>query len=130
MYSRYKVIVDLFSETHHLKKLRKRYKSQFDIPWSAFLIMLERIELLLGKNRNNVISDSGSVAICKIDFKISKNESAKGSGNRCIVAWHKEEKLVRVLFVYGKQEVRKNMSETVWWKQAVRKQFPEYRNLL
>lgn len=76
------------------------------------------------------ICDAESVKICKTYFKIAgSQDSAKTSGNRCIVAVRKDVAEVRVLLVYAKTDVR-GSRETDWWKSVVRENYSQYRDLI
>lgn len=127
---KYAVTTEKFAEKHYLKNFRKKYKKSFDVPWSAFVFMLQKIDLMLERDGNNEISDPNKeVVICKTEFKIAQNESAKSSGNRCIVAQNKEKKEVKILLVYCKNDIQ-NSNETVWWKSIIKKNYPVYRDIL
>jgi len=127
---KYAVTTEKFAEKHYLKNFRKRYKKPFYIPWDAFVFMLQKIDLMLDRDGNSEISDPNKeVVICKTEFKIAQNESAKSSGNRCIIAQNKDKKEVRILLVYCKNDI-KGSNETEWWKNTIRQNYPAYRNLL
>lgn len=127
---KYAVTIEKFAEKHYLKNFRKKYKKSFNIPWRAFIFMLQKIDLMLERDGNNEISDSNKeIIICKTEFKIMPKESAKSSGHRCIVAQNKEKKEVKVLLVYCKNDI-KNNNETVWWKNVIKKNYPAYKNIL
>lgn len=127
---KYAVVIEKFADKHYLKNFRKKYKKSFDVPWDAFLFMLQKIDLILERGRNSEISDpNGEVVICKTEFKIMQNESAKSSGNRCIVAQDKMKKEIKILLVYCKNDVQDN-NETIWWKNIVKKNYPIYKDIL
>ncbi len=128
---KYSVQITHFAEKHHLKRLqKKKYKRAFNIPWYYFLVMLQKFDLLLEKKRMKTISGTeNDIVICKTEFKILPRESAKSSGNRCIVAWHKSDKEVRVLLVYDKSDI-KGPHESVWWKKIIKENYTEYQDLL
>ncbi|MFZ3055061.1 MAG: hypothetical protein WA091_03750, partial [Minisyncoccales bacterium] len=70
------------------------------------------------------------VKIVKTEFKIAgSKESAKTSGNRCIVAWHKNDNLVFILLVYGKTDLSSGNKETNEWKRMIRDNYPQYEDL-
>jgi len=87
----------------------------------------EQIDLLFLKNIAETIIDTKDIKICKTEFKISGTpQSRHGSGNRCIVAVHKDTCKVCVLLVYGKSDLCGH-NETMEWKMLVRENYPEYR---
>ncbi len=63
-------------------------------------------------------------------FKVAgTKESAKTSGNRCIVAWVPAKQSVDVLLVYAKTDLGGG-SETAKWSGLVRENYAEYADLL
>lgn len=92
--------------------------------------MLQKPDLMLERRGVSAISDlSKEVVILKIEFKVAPNESAKSSGNRCIVAQDKIKGKITILLVYRKNNVRGG-GETVWWKNVVKENHPRYGELL
>jgi len=70
------------------------------------------------------------VKICKTEFKIAGTQQSRhGSGNRCIVALHKDTCIVHVLLVYHKNDIGGG-NETTTWKNIVRENFSEYKEIL
>ncbi len=64
--------------------------------------------------------------IFKYDFRIAgRKESTKNSGNRCIVFLDNSKKTLLILFIYGKNDLPKNMQETQFVTQVIQKNFPE-----
>ena len=130
MSTKYGVSVEKFAERYYLKNFRRRYKKAFDIPWNAHFLMLQKFDLMLEKERTHRISDPNKeIVICKCDFKILPNESAKESGNRCIVAQYVERKEIKILLVYCKNDIQGH-SETVWWKNIIKENYPIYKEFL
>ncbi|MEK7136448.1 MAG: hypothetical protein AAB821_02560 [Patescibacteria group bacterium] len=91
---------------------------------------LERIDTLLLTSRAETICDAGDIKIVKTKFRVAgTKESAKISGNRCIVAWHTDKQFVVVLLVYAKTDITGD-KETAQWKKIVKENYPAYRALL
>ena len=88
-------------------------------------------EALFLKNIAEKITDkNNNIIICKTEFKIAgTDESRHGSGNRCIVAVHKDISKICVLLVYHKNDLGGG-SETGNWKSLIKENYPEYRNLV
>jgi len=130
MSTKYVVSIEKFAEKYYIKNFRKKYRKSFDAPWIAFVFMLQKIDLMLERDGNNEISDPNkAVVICKTEFKVTPKESTKSSGNRCIIAQNKEKKEVNILLVYCKNDIQ-NSNETVWWKNIIKINYPEYKNIL
>lgn len=104
----YTVEVGKYAERHFISSFKKKYKSAWKVTWKAIEEELKRIDALIGVNSYvETIKDERDLLICKTEFRVAgTQESRHGSGNRCIIAVHKVAKIVRVLLVYGKGNVR------------------------
>lgn len=130
MYTNYEVIIETFAYRHYIKTFAKKYKKAWDFTLSSLIREFQSFDVILEKTIAEEITDKNAdVIICKAEFKISgTQESRHGSGNRCIVAKHKDTNKIRILFVYHKNDLGAN--ETASWKNVIKKNYPEYRNLL
>ncbi len=129
MYSNYSVQIEKFAERHFIKSFEKKYKSHWDITMRAIIAGLERIDLLLTTSRAETVCDAGVVKIVKTEFRVDQSkESAKTSGNRCIVVWNQEKRFVSILLVYGKTDISSH-NETAWWQSLIKQNYPEYTRL-
>src|SRR3989338_5329818 len=100
------VQIEAFAERHFIHSFEKKYKKHWGVTLFAIIAELERIDTLLLTSKAETICHVGDIRIVKTKFKVAgTNESAKTSGNRCIVAWHTDEQLVHVLLVYGKTDL-------------------------
>jgi hypothetical protein len=76
-----------------------------------------------------MISEADGIQIIKMEFRVNgTKESAKTSGNRCVVAWNIENQTVAGLLIYSKTDIPIR-NETAAWKSLIRKNYPEYSNL-
>lgn len=126
---KYKVIFEPFTERHFIKSFAKKYKGAWDFTLKLLEKEFEQIDLLFLKNTAEIIIDGGVVKICKTEFKVAgTNQSRHGSGNRCIVAIHKDIKSVNVLLVYHKNDLGSG-NETAKWKQIIKDNYPDYREM-
>lgn len=124
------VIIEDIARKFYIKKFEKKYKDKWEITLEALREMLSRIEKLLQTQNAEIIIFSKEIEIIKVDFKIAgTKESAKTSGNRCIVARHKDKNLVKVLLVYSKNDIP-SKNETVAWKKFVRDNYREYKSVI
>ncbi len=123
------VHIEAFAERHFIKTFSKKYKAQWDSTLSAIVAELERIDALVSTSRAETICDAGEVLIIKTKFRVvGTQESAKTSGNRCIVAWHKSQQSVAVLLVYAKTDLSGH-NETAEWQGIIKENYPVYREL-
>ena len=128
--TKYTVIVKPYAERHFIKIFRKKYKSVWEITWRAICEELQRFDSLLETSIAETITENGNIRIAKTEFRVAKtNKSRKSSGNRCIVAIHKDTSLISVLLVYHKNDLG-NGNETAQWKQIIKDNYPEYAGLL
>ncbi len=129
MQSNYSVRIENFAEKHFIKNFEKKYKKHWEVTLRAIIAGLERIDLLILTSRAETICDVDGIKIIKTEFRVDRSkESAKTSGNRCIVAWDQAKQFVAVLLVYGKTDIS-SYNETAEWKRIVKDNYPEYRHL-
>src|SRR5258708_7640182 len=109
------VEIGSFAERHFIKSFRKKYKINWDFTLRAIVAEFERIDTLLLTDKAETICDADDIKIIKTKFKIARSkESAKTSGNRCIVAWHDGQRRVVILLVYSKTDLS-GRNETAEW---------------
>lgn len=126
----YSVIIKEFAERHFIKNFRKKYKGAWDLTFKAIKLEFENFDVLFQKNIAERIVNSSMIKICKTEFKIAGTQESKhGSGNRCIVAIHKDTNIVNVLLVYHKNDLGDG-NETARWKQIIKDNYPDYCRLL
>ena len=66
----------------------------------------------------------------KTKFKVAgTQESAKTSGNRCIVAWNQSKQFVSVLLVYTKTDLS-GTNETAEWIRIIKNNYPSYKDIV
>ena len=124
------VSIESFAESHYIKSFKKKYKAHWDVTFSAIVAQLERIDNLLLTTKAEYICEAGDAKIIKTEFRVAgSKESAKTSGNRCIVAWYADKQQVSILLVYAKTDIPGH-NETVQWKRILKEAYPEFRNLL
>ena len=130
MEENYSVQIEDFAKRHFIKSFEKKYKNNWDFTLRFLLEEFIRIDNLLKTARAEIIYDSTEVKIIKTKFRVvGTKESAKTSGNRCIVAWHKTNKFVSILLVYRKTDLS-GRNETAEWKSLVKENYPVYKDLL
>lgn len=127
----YAVVIEPFAERHYIKSFRKKYLGRWDIAERAIIEQAKRIETLSAETQiAELMVDRNPIRIYKMEFRIPKtNESRKSSGNRCILAADRAKRLCRVLLVYSKDDLG-TRNETATWKQMVRDEYPELREIL
>lgn len=126
----YSVQVEEFAEKHFIKKFQKKYPGKWEVTLTAIKAQLSRIDTLLLTDKAETIVDRGEVRIVKTEFRVAgTKESAKTSGNRCIVAWHPKELLVYILLVYSKTDLS-GKNETAEWQSIVKTNYPQYKHIV
>lgn len=126
----YEVTFESFTERHFIKSFAKKYKGAWDTTFDFLTTEFKFIDALFLKNTAETIIDSKDIKICKTEFKIAgTRESRHGSGNRCIVAVHKDTNKVCVLLVYSKTDLC-GKHETAEWTRMVKDNYPAYKDIL
>ena len=126
---KYSVIVERFAERHFIKNFKKKYKKTWDITWQAIKEELKRVNSLFETSIAEIITDTGDIKIVKTEFRVvGTKQSRKGSGNRCIIAIHKDINMVYVLLVYHKNDLGDG-NETRKYKQIIKENYNQYKNL-
>ena len=128
---KYDVIFEPFTERHYVRTFAKKYKQAWERTISGLILEFTFVDLLFKKSIAESITDKNAdIVICKTEFKIAgTNVSRHASGNRCIIAIHKSENKVCVLFVYGKTDLSSG-NETAEWKNVIRENYSEYRKYI
>jgi hypothetical protein len=127
---KYTVTIEKFTERHYIKTFHKKYGRAWEVTLEAMVREFQSFDVLIDSKLTDIICGSESIKICKFDFRVAgTNESRHGSGNRCIVATDKLKSTVSVLLVYGKTDIGGN-KETATWKNIIRANYPQYRDLL
>ena len=131
MSTNYAVYIEPFADRHYIRTFAKKYKKAWDFTLSALIREFQSFDVILEKTIAEEITNRNvDVVICKTEFRISgTQESRHGSGNRCIVAKHKNTNKVCVLLVYHKNDLGGG-NETANWKNVIKKNYPEYSDLL
>jgi len=127
---KYEVVFEPFTERYYIKTFAKKYHGAWDRTLKGLVLEFALVDLLFEKSVAEIISDSENIKICKTEFKIAGTEvSRHASGNRCIIAIHKEINKVCVLLVYNKNDLGAG-NETANWKRVIKENYTEYTDLL
>jgi hypothetical protein len=127
----YSVTIEEFAERHYIKSFHKKYKTAWDVTLRSIVAEFERVDVLLsGTDRAELITELEHIKILKTSFRVAKTkESAKTSGNRCIVLVDEKKRAVSVLLVYTKTDLP-STNETAEWKKLVLNNYPETKKYL
>ncbi|MCK5416824.1 hypothetical protein KAI92_05355 [Candidatus Parcubacteria bacterium] len=127
---KYSVLVEHFAERHFIKNFKKKYKTAWHITYKAIVEEFKRINPLLNTSIAEVIVHVANIKIVKTEFRVAgTKQSRKASGNRCIIAIHEDKKIVNILLVYHKSNLGDG-NETIKWKEIIKKNYKEYKNLI
>lgn len=131
MSTSYEVIIEPFADRHFIRTFAKKYKKAWDFTLSALVREFQSFNVILEKSIAEEITDrNADVVICKTEFKISGTQKSRhGSGNRCIVAKHKNTNKICVLLVYNKNDLGGG-NETANWKRVIKENYPDYSSVL
>ena len=131
MSTSYAVITEKYAERHFISKYKKKYKGAWDTTWTALVEEFNRIDTLLGvTNIVEIICESKEIQICKTEFRVAGTQySRHASGNRCVIAIHKDTREVHILLVYYKEYLN-GSNETAAWKALIKNEYLQYNGLL
>ncbi|MFA5431352.1 MAG: hypothetical protein WC319_00495 [Candidatus Paceibacterota bacterium] len=130
MSTKYSVHIEKYVERHFIKSFEKKYRRAWDITIETLIREFQSFDVLLTTTIAEMIVEVEDIKICKVEFKVAgSNDSRHGSGNRCIVAIHKDKGIVNVLLIYHKKDIGDG-NETAKWKQLIKDNYPEYKDLL
>ena len=126
----FSVTIEEFAERHFIKTFLKKYKNNWLLTFAAVKEELKRIDTFIkSTDKAETIVDAGNIKIVKTKFRvIGTKESAKASGNRCIVALNIDKKEVSLLLVYAKTDLS-GKNETAQWQKIVKDNYYEYKGL-
>lgn len=131
MEGNYVVRIEDFARKHFIKSFEKKYNAQWDITLRSIELQLERIDNFIKTDKATTIVNGDDIKIIKTEFRVvNSKESAKSSGNRCIVAWHQKEGFVSILLVYSKTDLSSKNNETAEWKNLIKENYKEYSKIL
>lgn len=129
---KYQVVFLPFTQRHYIKSFAKKYPGAWDKTLKALTLEFTFIDRLFETTIAEAIhiSPDNDVKICKTEFKVSGTDvSRHASGYRCIIAIHTSTQTVKVLLVYGKDNVE-GRKETAWWESVIKDTYPEYKDIL
>ncbi len=121
----FSVEFSLYAERHFCKDFLKKYKvRKWNETRDTIVNTLKRAFFAQQTSLIDVLSFSqeNSIGIFKYDFKVSgTNFPPKTSGNRVIFSLCNNTATITILLVYGKDHCNKNMSETKWVNEQIKK---------
>lgn len=127
---KYFVKIEKYVERHFIKSFEKKYHRAWDITIEALFREFQSFDILLECSIAEMIVENFDIKICKVEFKIAgTNQSRHGSGNRCIVAVHKDINLVNIILIYHKNDLGDG-NKTAQWKKIIKDNYSDYRELL
>jgi len=131
----YAVFVEEYAVSHFIKSFAKKYKGkQWEITFIAIKAMLARYDNLAPNHipidsKLDVICPCSQYMIVKLDFAVAGTQkSPKSSGNRVIAAIDTENKVIKILLVYSKNDIGPP-NETAKWKNLVANRYEEFKEL-
>lgn len=129
----FQVAFSYFAEKHFCKVFFKKYKHKWLVTRQTIEFDLQRAYALF--KETNLIdlikySSDEDKGIFKLDFRVAgTDDSPKSSGNRAVFALCNRTGKIEILLVYGKDHCKTKRSETQWFLEHIKTNFPEYKNL-
>ena len=123
----YRVLFESYSENHFIKDFQKKYRKNWLVTRTALVKEFARVDQLVLNGRTNPPihqTDDRREWILKHEFAIAGlRESRKSSGRRIIAYVNHDQKVVRILLVYHKDQLGKKSNETGEWERVVKAEF-------
>jgi hypothetical protein len=131
----YSIFIEQFAQRHFIKSFVKKYKGKkWDVTLSAIKSILSRYDNIAPNHisqdsKLDVICPCGRYRIVKLDFAVAGTQiSPKSSGNRVVAAVDSENKIIKILLVYSKNDICQP-NETAKWKNLIATYYDEFKNL-
>ena len=118
----YAVSFSEFAERYFLKDFKRKYKGvRWKITEASIFYDLMRIRNKLQYTQQvDELKKIGDKWYFKYDFAIAKSgKSPKAAGNRCICLLDDTQKIITILAIYNKNDLPKNMGESVWVEKII-----------
>ena len=127
--------IEGFAQRHFIKGFVKKHKSKhWEVTLTAIKSILARYDNIAPNHKPldsklDVICPCGQYMVVKLDFAIAGTQTfPKSSGNRVVAAVDTENKIIKILLVYSKNDIGPP-NETVKWKNKVASNYEEFKNL-
>lgn len=124
----YRVIFEPFTQRHYIKDYERKYKSQWLQTRKAIVAQLSHVDLLVGSGRASPPihrSNDNTQWIIKHQFAVAgRKESPKASGNRLIAYVDHNNRTVKILYIYQKNNIP-SKNETTHWHGIINEFYPE-----
>ena len=128
--SLYRVHIWSYAERHFIKAFEKKYPRAWDITFDAICTQLSHIDSFLTTTKAERICSCPEKKkfLLKCEFAVAgTRESPHASGNRYIVYLDEEKNECHILLLYAKDHY--SWQETNWWKQQIKENYPDMREL-
>ena len=125
----YQVEITPAAQRRYIKKLKKKYKSHWDVTLTSLKEATKRIEALLRTDKAEILHSTDGHRMVKIYFRIAgSKQSARASGHRCIVYLENRVRIAKILFAYSKNELGPP-NETGKIRSQIRSDHPEIADI-
>jgi len=118
-----------YAKRHYLKRFEKEYKGkQWDVTVESIIQDKARLKTsdsdLQKTQQVDELLHKDNYWVFKYDFRVAlTKESSKSSGNRCIAHLDNAANRIRILLIYGKKDLPKNIAEQAFIEQTLEKEF-------
>ena len=125
-----------YARHHYLKRFETDYKGrQWDLTVESIFQDLARLKTsdsdLQKTQQVDELWQKDHYWMFKYDFRVAQTkESTKSSGNRCVAFLDNAANKIRILLIYGKGDLPKNIGEQAFIEQTLNKEFQEYLSLV
>ena len=124
----YLVHIEPYAQSHFIKRFEKDYPGKrWTVTLDSIREDLKRVRALTRTSQVDELRHAGCYWLFKYDFAVAlTNKSPKASGDRCLVFLDSSSHQLRILLLYGKDDLPKRIGETEYLNQVMKEHYPEY----
>ena len=122
----YRIFFTDYSERYHIKRFAKEYKGkQWTVTRDSIFQDLKRVHSMQASQQVDELKSGENCKLFKYDFRIAQTStSPKASGNRAVIFLDSKQHRQDILFVYKKNDLPKNKTETQFIYDVIKSNFP------
>jgi len=124
----YLVYIEPYAQRHFIKRFEKDYPGKrWMVTLDSIREDLKRVRALARTSQVDELRYTNGFWLFKYDFSVAlSKKSPKASGNRCLVFLDSSTHQLRILLLYGKDDLPKQISESEYLRQVMEEQYRVY----
>ena len=124
----YLVHIEPFAQKHFIKRFERDYPGKrWIVTLDSIREDLKRVRALVRSSQVDELKHASSYGLFKYDFAVALTQkSPKASGNRCLVFLDSSCHHLRILLLYGKDDLPKRITESEYLEQVMKEHYQDY----